>query len=121
MVMKIHVFLGGSRTRPGMIFSDFGVALGVHFEVQGVTFFAEIRGFFWFSSRRGSGTLFCFKNSVFCEGDFQKLAFRSRVEPIGPEKITKEASKMTPVGDTLAPLSSKTRVSENHPRKTHAF
>ena len=104
-----------------MIFNDFGVALGVHFEVQWVTFFAEIRGFFWFSSRRGSGTLFGFKNSVFCEGDFQKLAFRSRVEPIGPEKVTKEASKMTPVGDTLAPLSNGMRVSENHPRETHAF
>ena len=64
-----------------MIFDDFGVALGVHSEVQGVNFFAEIRGFFWFSSRRGSGTLFCFKNNVFYEGDFQKLAFYSRVEP----------------------------------------
>ena len=104
-----------------MIFYDFGVSLGVHFEVQGVNFFAEIRGFFWFSSRRGSGTLFCFKNIVFCEGDFQKLAFRSRVEPIGPEKVTKEASKMTPVGDTLAPLSNGMRVSGNHPRETHAF
>ena len=86
-----------------MIFNDFGVALGVHFEVQGVTFFAGIRGFFWLSSRRGSGTLFCFKNIVFCEGDFQKLAFRSRVEPIGPEKVTKEASKMSTVGDKRIP------------------
>ena len=99
MVEKINVFLGGSKTRPGMLFSDFGVALGVHFGVQGVTFFAEIRGFFWFSSRRGSGTLSCFKNTVFCEGDFQKLAFRSRAEPIGPEKVTKEAYKMSAVGD----------------------
>ena len=104
-----------------MIFNDFGVALGVHFEVQWVTFFAEIRGFFWFSSRRGSGTLFCFKNKMFYEGDFQKLAFRSRVEPIGPEKVTKEASKMTPVGVTFAPLSSKMRVSDNHLRKTQCF
>ena len=86
MVKKFYVFSVGSKTRPGMIFSDFGVALGVHFEVQGVTFFAEIRGFFWFSSRRGSGTLFGFKNIVFCEGDFQKLAFRSRVEPKCPQQ-----------------------------------
>ena len=104
-----------------MIFDDFGVSLGVHFDVQGQTLCGEFLGFFWFSFRRGSGTLFCFKNSVFCEGDFQKLAFRSRVEPIGPEKVTKEASKMTPVGDTLAPLSNGMRVSENHPRETHAF
>ena len=109
MVQKIHVFLVGSKTRPGMIFSDFGVALGVHVQVQGVTFFAEIRGFFWFSSRRGSGTLFGFKNTVFYEGDFQKLAFRSRVERIGPEKDMKEASKMTAVGDTVAQLPSKPR------------
>ena len=42
MVKKIHVFLGGSKTRPGMIFNDFGVSLVVHFEVQGVTFFPEL-------------------------------------------------------------------------------
>ena len=42
MVKKIHVFLGGSKTRPGMLFSDFGVSLGVHFGVQGVTFFSQL-------------------------------------------------------------------------------
>ena len=46
-----------------------------------------------------SGTLFCFKNHLFHKGDFQKLAFRSRMERIGTEKITKEASKMSNVGD----------------------
>ena len=73
-----------------MIFNDFGVPLGVHFEVQGLTLCGEFLGFFWFSFRRGSGTLFCSKNTVFYEGDFQKLAFRSRVERIGPEKDMKE-------------------------------
>ena len=46
MVKKIHAFLGGSKTRPGMLFNDFGVALGIHFGVQMVTFFSVIRGFF---------------------------------------------------------------------------
>ena len=42
MVKKIYAFLGGSKTRPGMLFSDLGVSLGVHFGVQGVTFFPEL-------------------------------------------------------------------------------
>ena len=83
--------------------------------------FSMFKVSFTLSSDPGSGTLVCSKKHVFYEGDFQKLAFRSRVEPIGPEKDTKQASKMTPVGDTLAPLSNGMRVSENHPRKTHAF
>ena len=40
-------------------------------------------------------TLFWSKNLVFYEGDFQKLAFRSRVERIGPQQDTNEASKIT--------------------------
>ena len=54
---------------------------------------------FTFSSDPRSGTLVCSKKHVFYEGCFQKLAFRSRVERIGPEHITKEASKMSAVGD----------------------
>ena len=46
MVKKIRVFSGGSKTRPGMLFSDFGVALGVHFGVQMVALFSVIRRFF---------------------------------------------------------------------------
>ena len=61
-------------------------------------------------------TLFCSKNKMFYEGDFQKLGFRSRAERIGPEKDTKEASKMTAVGDTLAQLPSKPRAPGTAPK-----
>ena len=53
---------------------------------------------------------------MFHEGDFQKLAFRSRVERIGPEKNTKEASKMTAVGNIFAQLPSKPRAPGTAPK-----
>ena len=69
MVQKIHAFLGGSKTRPGTIVSDFGVALGVHFGVQGVTFFPELISVIrvFFGSRPGGrpGPYFALKTLCF--------------------------------------------------------
>ena len=39
---------------------------------------------------------FFFKNHVFCEGDFQNLAFRLRAGPKEPQKYTKRTLKTTP-------------------------
>ena len=39
---------------------------------------------------------FFFKNHVFCEGDFQNLAFRSRLKPKEPQKTPNGASKRHP-------------------------
>ena len=76
MVKKIHVFLGGSKTRPGMLFSDFGVSLGVHFGVQGVTFFPELISVIrvFFGSRPGGGPGPYFASNSLC---FTRVIFRN--------------------------------------------
>ena len=55
-----------------MIFDDFGVSLGVHFEVQGVTFMPKFAAFF--GSRPGGGPGTYFASKTLC---FARVIFRN--------------------------------------------
>ena len=65
-----------SKTRPGMLFSDLGVSLGVHFGVQGVTFFPELISVIrvFFGSRPGGGPGPYFASNSLC---FTRVIFRN--------------------------------------------